>query len=103
MIPVHRFMPDALAAILRKAPLTGDKVAFAWRAAVGAAMDKGTSVELRDRVLHVRARDTAWRKEVERSAALIRARLDMLLGPGVVRYMEVEPSRPQASGPRPTR
>jgi hypothetical protein len=90
MIPVHHFMPDALAAILRKAPLTDDKVAFAWRAAVGAAMDKGTSVALRDRVLRVRARDAAWRREVERSAALIRPRLDALLGPGVVRYVEVE-------------
>jgi hypothetical protein len=89
MLPVHRFMPEALAAILRKAPLNDEKVAFAWRAAVGVAVDKVTSIELRDGVLRVRARDAAWKREVERSAGVIRARLDALLGPQVVRYIDV--------------
>lgn len=89
VIPVHEFMPAALAAVLRKAPLTPEKVAFAWRAAVGVVVDKATSVELRDGVLHVAARDKTWRREVERSAAMIRARLDALLGAGVVRRVEV--------------
>ena len=82
-------MPDALAAILRKAPLTEDKVAFAWRSAVGAAMDRGTSVTLQGDVLRVVAREPAWGREVERSEALIHARLDSLLGRGVVRAIEV--------------
>jgi hypothetical protein len=82
-------MPEALAAILRRAPLTPEKVAFSWRTAVGPAVDKVTSVELRNGVLHVRARDLAWTREIERSAALIRSRLDSLLGDGVVRYIEV--------------
>lgn len=89
MIPVNRFMPDALAAILRKAPLNDDKVAFAWRSAVGPAVDKATRIELRAHVLHVRAKGTAWQREVERSAALIRSRLDALLGDDVVRYIDV--------------
>lgn len=89
MIPVNRFMPDALAAILRKAPLSDDKVAFAWRSAVGPSVDKATRIELREHVLHVRAQDTAWQREVERSAALIRSRLDALLGEDVVRYIDV--------------
>ncbi len=89
MIPVHRFMPDVLADLLRKAPLTPEKVAFAWRSAVGPAVDKATAVELRDRVLVVRAKDATWQREVERSAALIRARLDALLGRDAVRYIEV--------------
>ena len=38
MIPLQQFMPDALAAILRKAPLTPEKVDFAWRSAVGGAV-----------------------------------------------------------------
>jgi len=84
MIPVHRFMPDALAAILRKAPLTADKVAFAWRAAVGPAMDKVTTIELQGKVLHVRAKDAAWQREVERSLGIVRSRLESLLGKGVV-------------------
>jgi hypothetical protein len=83
-------MPSALAAILRKAPLTPEKVAFAWRAAVGPAVDKATTVELRDGVLRVRARDATWQREVERSAALIRSRLQALLGDDVVRYIDVK-------------
>jgi hypothetical protein len=82
-------MPDALAAVLRRAPLTPEKVAFSWRAAVGPAVDKVTSVELHNGVLHVRTKDATWQREVERSAALIRSRLDSLLGERVVRYIEV--------------
>ena len=89
MIPVHEFMPSALAAILRKAPLTPEKVAFAWRSAVGPAVDKVTSVDLRDGVLRVVARDAAWQREVERSAGVVRARLETLLGPDVVRWIDV--------------
>ena len=89
MIQVHRFMPGALADILRKAPLNDEKIAFAWRAAVGAALDRGTTVSLDKGVLRVRAESAAWRREVERSEALIRARLDALLGRGVVRTMEI--------------
>jgi Dna[CI] antecedent, DciA len=89
MIPVQDFMPGALAAILRKAPLTPEKVAFAWRSAVGPAVDRVTAVELRDGVLRVVAKDAVWQREVERSAAIIRARLAALLGQDVVRYVDV--------------
>jgi len=93
MLPVHRIIPDALVEILRKAPLTDEKVAFAWRSSVGPAIDRGTSVSLHDGVLRVTVREAAWGKEVERSAALIRARLDALLGRGVVRAMEISPQQ----------
>jgi hypothetical protein len=89
VIPVNHVMPGALAAMLRRAPLTPEKVAFSWRTAVGAAVDKVTSVELHDGVLYVRARDAAWQREIERSAALIRSRLDGLLGDRIVRRIEV--------------
>ena len=82
-------MPDALAVVLRKAPLTPDKVAFAWRTAVGPAVDRVTTVELKGRVLQVRAKDPAWQREVERSAGLIRSRLGRLLGDEVVRGLDV--------------
>lgn len=80
MIPVHQLIPTILTEILRKAPLTPEKVAFAWRSAVGPAVDKATTIELRGRVLHVRARDASWQREVERSAGLIRSRLAAILG-----------------------
>jgi hypothetical protein len=89
MIPVQRFMPEAVAAILRGAPLSPEKIAFAWRTAVGPTLDRATTVELNGGVLRVRTRDAAWEREVERSAAVIRARLDTLLGADVVRYIEV--------------
>jgi hypothetical protein len=98
MIPVQQFMPEAVAEILRKAPLTPEKVAFAWRSAVGAAVDNASTIELRAGVLHVRARDAAWQREMERSAAVIRARLDALLGAGVVRYIDVTVAQPRGSG-----
>jgi len=89
MIPAQQVMPGALAVILRKAPLTPEKVAFAWRTAVGPAVDRVTTLELKGRVLHVHAKDAAWQREVERSTGLIRARLDALLGEGVVRGIDV--------------
>jgi hypothetical protein len=88
MIPVQQFMPAALTEILRKAPLTPEKVAFAWRSAVGPAVDKATTIELRGSVLHVRTLDASWQRELERSAGLIRSRLVPLLG-NVVRSINV--------------
>ena len=85
-------MPVALAEVLRRAPLTPEKVAFAWRTAVGPAVDKVTAVELHNGVLYVRARDAAWQREIERSAGLIRSRLDGLLGDRVVRHIEIAPN-----------
>jgi hypothetical protein len=82
-------MTSALASILRRAPLTPEKVAFSCRTAVGPAVDKVTSIELRDGVLYVRAKDAAWQREIERSSALIRSRLDGLLGDRIVRRIQV--------------
>ena len=50
VIPVHEFMPQALAEILRKAPLTPEKVAFAWRSAVGPAVDKASTYRLTEHI-----------------------------------------------------
>jgi hypothetical protein len=87
--PSNLLLPGVLAAILRNAPLTPEKVAFAWRAAVGPAVDKATSIELRNGLMVVHAKDGSWRREVERSTPLIRSRLQALLGDGVVRYIDV--------------
>jgi len=86
---VSRVIPDALAAILRKAPLSDEKIAFAWRLAVGPALDKVTTLVYRDGVLYVRAKDAAWQREVERAAGVVRHRLDAMLGAGVVKAIEV--------------
>ncbi len=90
MIPVQQLMPAALSEVLRKAPLTPEKVTFAWRTVVGPAVHQATTVELRDRVLHVHAKGGPWARELERSAASIRQRLAPLLGAGVVGYIRIE-------------
>jgi hypothetical protein len=90
VIPVHTVTSAALEAVLRRAPLTQEKVAFAWRVTVGPAVDRATSVELRGATLHVKAKDAVWRREVERSLAVIRTRLAALLGDRVVRNFEVD-------------
>jgi hypothetical protein len=89
VIPVADVIPEALAAVLRKAPLTSEKVAFAWRLTVGPAVERATAIDLRDGVLYVRARDASWRREVERSAGLIRRRLQMLLGADALRRVDI--------------
>lgn len=89
MQPVSHFLPHALADVLRKLPLTPEKVAFAWRTAVGPTVDQASQIELKDRLLHVRTRDAAWQREIERSAGTIRARLDALLGEGIVKGLRV--------------
>ena len=83
-------MPAALASVLRLAPLTPEKVAFAWRTAVGAAVDRATSVELRGSVLEVTVKSEQWRHEIGRSSPLIRARLNLVLGDGVVARIDVQ-------------
>ena len=89
MIPVQRLLPGALATVLREAPLSAEKIAFAWRTAVGPSVDRVTTIELRDRVLRVRAKDAAWQREIEHSAGLIRSRLEALLGAGVIKGLDV--------------
>ena len=89
MIPVQAFMPSALAAIIRQAPLSPEKIAFAWRTAVGPSVDRVTTITLDGHLLRVRTPSAAWRREVERSAGLIRARLAPLLGEDIVRSLDV--------------
>jgi predicted nucleic acid-binding Zn ribbon protein len=70
--------------------MCAEKVDFAWRSAVGPAMQRVTTVRLTDQgVLHVTAADSHWAREVKRSAKLILTRLETLLGPGTVKRIQV--------------
>jgi hypothetical protein len=89
VIPVADVIPDTLASVIRKAPLTPEKLAFAWRLSVGPAIERATTIDLRNGVLYVAARDLAWRREVERSAGLIRRRLQALLGADVFKALDI--------------
>lgn len=86
MIQASTVMPAVLAEVIRKAPLTDDKVAFAWRLAVGSALGKATTVRLSSNgTLHVSAASPAWIDAVRKSAGLIRSRLAHFLGDAAVR------------------
>jgi hypothetical protein len=89
VILVQDFMPDAVARLLRQAPLCKEKVDFAWRASVGAAVHAATTVHLADGVLWVHAAGGPWKREIERSGTVIRARLAAVLGPETVRRIAV--------------
>lgn len=91
MISVRDVAPGAVGALLRGQPLTAAKAAFAWRAAVGAAMARATSIELAaNGTLRVSAESDHWRRETRRSAAVVRRRLARLLGPDAVRRIVVD-------------
>ena len=90
--PGH-LLPAALEHLLRTQPLSAGKVDFAWRVAVGPAIQRATTVTLRlDGVLEVKAADVHWEDEVRRLSGVIVARLQRLLGPDVVHALRVEES-----------
>lgn len=79
-------MPAVVAEIIRKAPLTDEKVSFAWRLAVGPALAKATTVRLgSDGTLHVKAESAAWNDAIRKSIGLIRSRLAHFLGEDTVK------------------
>jgi hypothetical protein len=93
MIAVQRVLPDTLSEIIRRQPLTQDKVDFAWRTAVGSALARVSSARLDGNgTLWVRTEDERWIREIERGRDVIRARLDRLLGDDLKR-VEVGGSR----------
>jgi predicted nucleic acid-binding Zn ribbon protein len=89
MRPIHDGLPGALVELLRGAPLSDGKVSFAWRAAVGPAVERATSVKLEGRVLLVDAKGKQWAREVTRSATVILMRLQTLLGADTVKSISV--------------
>ena len=66
------------------------KLRLAWRVAVGAAMDRATTVNLADGgCVEVTAVEASWRREVKRSQADILARLQDLVGQGVLSRIRI--------------
>jgi hypothetical protein len=84
MKPINDAVPGGLAELLRAAPLSPGKVEFAWKAAVGPTIDRGTSVRLESGVLIVEASSAQWAREIARSIPVILPRLQKLLGADAV-------------------
>jgi predicted nucleic acid-binding Zn ribbon protein len=89
MRPLHDGMPGALIELLRGSPLSDGKVTFAWKAAVGPAIERVTHVKLERRILLVETPSAQWSKEVMRSSPVILKRLQSLLGADSVERIEV--------------
>ena len=89
MRPLTSALPGALTELLRGAPLSPGKVSFAWRAAVGPAMERETSVRLENGTLLVDAASKQWALEVRRSSSIILSRLQKFLGPEAVSAISV--------------
>ena len=84
MKPLSLAVPGALRLLLRNAPLSDGKVAFAWRAAVGEAFERATAVKLENGVLIVETSSTQWAREITRSRPIILSRLQSMLGADAV-------------------
>jgi hypothetical protein len=89
MRPISHVVPAALMELLRATPLSDGKVNFAWKTAVGPAMDRATAVKLENGILIVEATAPQWIREVKRSSGVILTRLKTFLGEGTVHRIEV--------------
>jgi predicted nucleic acid-binding Zn ribbon protein len=87
--PLTSALPGALTELLRGAPLSPGKVSFAWRAAVGPAVARETSVRLENSTPLVDAASKQWALEVRRSSSIILSRLQKFLGPEAVSAISV--------------
>ncbi len=82
-------LPAVLAAAIRQAPLTPEKVAFAWRQTCGATMARASTVTLTDGVLTVTCADPHWAREVYRLRHELQRQLARWLGAEVVCRIDV--------------
>jgi len=89
MLPLAHVVPAALIELLRATPLSEGKVTFAWRTAVGPALERSTVARLEGRVLVVETTGPQWTKEIERSSDVILGRVRSLLGGSVVARLDV--------------
>ena len=89
MQPLSSGLPGALVELLRGSPLSDGKVTFAWKAAVGPAIERVTNVKLERRVLLVETASAQWSKEVMRSSPVILRRLQALLGTEAIERIDI--------------
>jgi predicted nucleic acid-binding Zn ribbon protein len=92
MLPASSILSRLLPALLSRAPLTQEKLDFAWQTVVGASLARATRVRLHDGVLTVAADDARWTQEVERARTVVLERLRDLLGERAVRIVRIERS-----------
>jgi predicted nucleic acid-binding Zn ribbon protein len=82
-------LPATLVRLLRDTPLSSGKVAFAWNAAVGPAVQRATAVKLEGTTLIVEVTSVQWAREMKRSERVILTRLQALLGSDAITSLVV--------------
>jgi predicted nucleic acid-binding Zn ribbon protein len=88
MVPIQSFSSGVLAEIVRRQPASKERTNFAWQLAVGQALARATTVELKDGVLTVRALDQRWIREIERARTSITQKMQQILGADQVTRIE---------------
>ena len=89
MVPVQTIATAVLAEVIRRQPPSKERTTFAWAIAVGPALARVTTVELRNNNMIVSARDTQWARELERARGTILPRLQQLLGTDAVKGLYI--------------
>ena len=88
MVPIQSFSSGVLAEIVRRQPASKERTNFAWQLAVGQALARATTVELKSGVLTVRALDQRWIREIERARTSITQKMQQILGADQVTRIE---------------
>jgi predicted nucleic acid-binding Zn ribbon protein len=101
MEPIQSLLSAAVARMVRPAPLSVEKVLFAWRVSVGTAVARVTRVRLTgDRVLEVELDDGRFGDELSRSAPVILRKVQDLLGADAVDRVAIRRPDPPRRGRR---
>jgi hypothetical protein len=90
MQPLGTLQSRVLPALLARAPMSPEKLAFVWAQAVGAAVARASRVTLVGTTLTVHTAESAWAREIQRSRGLILGRVQLLLGAGIVTALAIE-------------
>jgi hypothetical protein len=94
MEPLRTTAAQVLRTLLEAQPNTSAKIGFAWKIAAGPAMSRASRLDWAENgTLTVHAASENWRREVQRARPTLAARLDHLLGAGVVRRIVVARSQ----------
>jgi predicted nucleic acid-binding Zn ribbon protein len=95
---IQDLLHPVVAGLLRQAPFSEEKLACAWRMTVGTDLARVSLVHAgHGGVLTVSVDDRRWQPELERSRAMILARLQAVLGPDVARTLRfAAPDAPAA-------
>lgn len=90
MEPLQALAPALLRDLLRRGPMSQEKLECAWQLAVGPAIFRVTTVRLRtEGVVEVRAADDTWQRELKRALPEITNRLRSLAGPDAVTRLKL--------------